>query len=145
MQVYETCCTYTAHCKYRTQKSPKIRHLRTIVQLCRAIFSQLRHVSMIGKKLVYSCNHSHAIYMTDLHNVNNLVRPTQYWNYVVNKSIPFNRIVSCRISAEHNCCRKAIAGMLTRDVISIYSAMTSNCHVSSIITDRWHCWIECRA
>ena len=30
----------------------KNRHLRTIVQLCRAISSQLRHVSTIGKKLV---------------------------------------------------------------------------------------------
>ena len=28
----------------------KNRHLRTIVQLCRAISSQLRHVSTIGKK-----------------------------------------------------------------------------------------------
>jgi len=30
----------------------KNRHLRTIVQLCRAISSQLRHVSTIGKKVV---------------------------------------------------------------------------------------------
>jgi len=30
----------------------KNRHLCTIVQLCRAISSQLRHVSTIGKKLV---------------------------------------------------------------------------------------------
>jgi len=35
-----------------SKKSPKIRHLRTIAQLCRAISSQLRHVSTIGKKLV---------------------------------------------------------------------------------------------
>ena len=32
------------------KKSPKNRHLRTIVQLCRAISSQLKHVSTIGKK-----------------------------------------------------------------------------------------------
>jgi len=32
------------------KKSPKIRHLRTVAQLCRAISSQLRHVSTIGKK-----------------------------------------------------------------------------------------------
>jgi len=32
------------------KKSPKIRHLRTIVPLSRAISSQLRHVSTIGKK-----------------------------------------------------------------------------------------------
>jgi len=47
----ETCCTQLAEntgCK----KSPKIRHLRTIAQLCRAISSQLRHVTTIGKKIV---------------------------------------------------------------------------------------------
>jgi len=32
------------------KKSPKIRHLGTIAQLCRAISSQLRHISTIGKK-----------------------------------------------------------------------------------------------
>jgi len=31
------------------KKSPKIRHLGTIAQLCRAMFSQLRHISTIGK------------------------------------------------------------------------------------------------
>jgi len=49
----ETCCTQLAEntgCK----KSPKIRHLRTIAQLCRAISSQLRHVTTIGKKLLNS-------------------------------------------------------------------------------------------
>ena len=34
------------------KKSPKIRRLGTIAQLCRDISSQLRHVSTIGKKLV---------------------------------------------------------------------------------------------
>ena len=41
-----------ARWKYRTQKVAKNRHLGTIAQLCRAISSQLRHVSTIGKKLV---------------------------------------------------------------------------------------------
>jgi len=36
--------------KYSTQKSPKSRHLSTIPQVCRAISSQLKHVSAIGKK-----------------------------------------------------------------------------------------------
>ena len=42
--------------KYSTQKSPKIRDLRTITQLClaRPISSQLRHVSTIGKRLLNS-------------------------------------------------------------------------------------------
>jgi len=38
--------------KYRTQKSPKIRHLGTVAQICRAISSQVRHISIIGTKLV---------------------------------------------------------------------------------------------
>jgi len=45
----ETCCTWLAGNAGR-KKSPKSRHLRTIVQLCRAISSQLRHVSTIRKK-----------------------------------------------------------------------------------------------
>ena len=48
---YETCCTRLAENTGR-KKSPKSRHLRTIVQLCRAISSQLRHVSTIGTKFV---------------------------------------------------------------------------------------------
>jgi len=31
------------------KKSPKICHMRTIVQLCRAISSHIRHISTIGK------------------------------------------------------------------------------------------------
>ena len=45
----ETCCTRLTEntgCK----KSPKIRHLGTIAQLCRAISLQLRHISTIGNK-----------------------------------------------------------------------------------------------
>jgi len=60
----ETCCTQLAEntgCK----KSPKICHLRTIAQLCRAVSSQLRHVSTIGKNLLNSnissrCPHNMA-------------------------------------------------------------------------------------
>jgi len=47
----ETCCTRLAGNAGR-KKSPKSRHLRTIVRLCRAISLQLRHVSTIGKKLL---------------------------------------------------------------------------------------------
>ena len=36
------------------KKSPKFRHLGTIAQLCRAISSQRRQVSTIGKKLLNS-------------------------------------------------------------------------------------------
>ena len=50
MQVWNA--LHAAHWKHRTQKVAKNRQLDTIAQLCRAISSQLRHVSTIGKKLV---------------------------------------------------------------------------------------------
>ena len=40
---------HVARWKCRTQKSPKMRHLGTIVQHCRTISSHLRHLSTIGK------------------------------------------------------------------------------------------------
>ena len=45
------------------KKVAKNRHLGTISQLCRAISSQLRHVSLIGKNLLHSnmssrCRHN---------------------------------------------------------------------------------------
>ena len=51
----ETCCTARGSLKRQdAKKSPKIRHLSTITQLCRAVSSQLRHVSTIGKNLLNS-------------------------------------------------------------------------------------------
>jgi len=47
----EMCWTRFAG-KSGRKKSPKIRHLRTIAQLCGAISLQPRHISTIGKKLV---------------------------------------------------------------------------------------------
>ena len=47
----ETCYTALSANTGR-KKSPKNRHLVTIAQFCRAISSQLRLVSTIGKKLV---------------------------------------------------------------------------------------------
>jgi len=44
----ETCCTQLAENTGR-KKSPKNRHLGTIAQLCRAISSQLRHISKSEK------------------------------------------------------------------------------------------------
>ena len=46
----EMCCTWLAENTVRQ----KIRHLPTIAQLCRAISMQLRHVSTIGKNVLYS-------------------------------------------------------------------------------------------
>ena len=43
------CASNAAHWKYRTQKN---HHFGTIAQLCRAISSELRHVSTIRKNLL---------------------------------------------------------------------------------------------
>jgi len=48
----ETCCTRLAANIQHAKNSPKVRHLGTIVQLCRAISLHLRHVWTIRKKLV---------------------------------------------------------------------------------------------
>ena len=58
----EMCCTRLAANTGR-KRSSKNRHLGTIPQLCRAISSQLRHISTIGKKLFSSnisstCSHN---------------------------------------------------------------------------------------
>jgi len=47
----EMCCTRLAGNTGRKNYA-KNRHLRTIAQLCRAIPSQVRHVSTIGKNLL---------------------------------------------------------------------------------------------
>jgi len=55
--------------KYRTEKLRKNCHVRTIAQLCRAISSQLTHVSTIGKNLLKT-----AIIISSrcLHNIMNV-------------------------------------------------------------------------
>ena len=56
----ETCCAGLTG-NAGPKKSLKIRHLDTIAQLCRAISSQLRHVSTMGKNLLnsnsFTCPH----------------------------------------------------------------------------------------
>ena len=61
---------HAARWKYRTQKWLKNCHLITIVQLCRAESSQLRHMSTIGKKLLNS-----NVSSTCSHNMANLFGP----------------------------------------------------------------------
>jgi len=56
------CCTRLGE-NTGPKKSPKIRHLGTIAQLCRAVSSQLRHISTIGKNLLninisYTCSYN---------------------------------------------------------------------------------------
>ena len=53
----ETCSTQlSGNTGYK--KSPKSRHMRTVSQICRAISSQVRHVSTIGKKTLFSSDMS---------------------------------------------------------------------------------------
>jgi len=56
------------------KKSSKILHLRTITQLCRAISSQLKHVSTIGKKLV---KQQYLLHMPSQHGE---LRPSNGWD-----------------------------------------------------------------
>jgi len=53
----EMCCTWLAENTGR-KNDAKNRHLGNIPQLCRAISSQLRHVSIIGNKNLLSSNSS---------------------------------------------------------------------------------------
>ena len=64
----ETCCTRLAE-STGFKKSPKISHLRTITQLCRAISWQIRHILTIGKKLVKQqyLPHMSTIWWTSAH------------------------------------------------------------------------------
>jgi len=45
-------CAARGSLEMQEQKLPKIRHLGTIAQVCRAISLQLRHVLTIGKNLL---------------------------------------------------------------------------------------------
>jgi len=67
------CCTRLAETTIR-KKSPKIRHLGTIAQLCRAVSLQLRHVSTIGRKLV---KQQYLLHMSPQYGE---LRPTNGWD-----------------------------------------------------------------
>jgi len=60
------CCTQLAGNTGR-KNDAKNRHLRTIAQLCRAVYSQLRHILTIGKKNFLNSDMS----STCLHNTAN--------------------------------------------------------------------------
>jgi len=60
----------------------KNRHLRTIAQLCLAVFSQLRHVSTIGKNLV---KQQYLFHMSSQYGE---LRPTNGWDRFVSLGHP---------------------------------------------------------
>jgi len=73
MQVWNV--LYVARWKYRTQKWRKNCHLGTIPQLCRAVYSQLRHISTIGKILV---KQQYLLHMSSQYGE---LRPTSCWDH----------------------------------------------------------------
>jgi len=72
MQIWNV--LHVARWKYRTQKWCKKRHLGTIPQLCRAMSSQLRHVSTIGKTFV---KQQYLLHMSPRYGE---LRPTSGWD-----------------------------------------------------------------
>jgi len=81
------CCTRLAENKGR-KKSPKIRPLRTIEQLCRALSSQLKHLSTIGKKIVKKQ------YLPHMSSQYGKLRPTSGWDLLASLGHPskFQRV-----------------------------------------------------
>ena len=80
MQVWNV--LHAACWKYRTQKVAKNRHLDTIAQLCQAIYSQLRHLSTIGKKLVKQQ------YVFQMSPQSGELRPTSSWDLLASLRHP---------------------------------------------------------
>jgi len=70
------------------KKSPKIAHLGTIAQLCRAISSQLRNVSTIGKKIIKQQ------YLLQTSSQYGELRPTSSWDMLASLGHPckFQRV-----------------------------------------------------
>ena len=69
----EMCCMRLAEIQ-DAKNSPKIRHLRSIAQICRAISLQWRHILTIGKKLVK------PKYIQHMSSQNDKLRPTNGWH-----------------------------------------------------------------
>jgi len=77
LQIQDASLKRAACCSLKTQdakKSPKIRHLGTIAQLCPAMSSQVRHVSTIRKKLV---KQQYLLHMSSQYGE---LRPTNDWD-----------------------------------------------------------------
>jgi len=77
VRISDACLKPAACSSLKTQDAKsrhKNRHLGTIAQLCRAISSQLRHVSTIGKKLV---KQQYVLHMSPQYGE---LRPTSGWD-----------------------------------------------------------------
>ena len=81
------------------KKLPKSRHLRSIVQFCLAISSQLRHISTIGKKLV---KQQYLLQMSPQYGE---LRPTSGWDRFTSLGHPckFQRVSRLgSVTAQHS-------------------------------------------
>jgi len=65
---------HATHWNTGRKESPKIRHLRTIAQLCWAVSSQLWYMSTIGKKLLKQQ------YLRHMSSQNGELQPTSGWD-----------------------------------------------------------------
>ena len=79
----EMCCTQHGG-NAGPKKSPQNRHLGTIAQICRAISSQLRHVSTIGKK---AAKQQYLLHMSSQYGE---LRPTSGWDLLACLGTPAN-------------------------------------------------------
>jgi len=77
----ETCCTRLAENTGR-KKVAKNRHLGTIAQLCRAISSQLRHLSTVRKQLV---KQQYLLHMSSQYGG---LRPSNGWDRLTSSGHP---------------------------------------------------------
>jgi len=77
----EMCCTWFAEKIQDAKNAQKNHHLRTIAQLCRAISSQLRHVSTIGELLEQQ-------YLLHMSSQYGKPRPTNGWDQLVSLGHP---------------------------------------------------------
>ena len=92
----ELCCTRLAG-NTRCKNHAKNRHIGTIAQLCRAVSSQLSHVSTIGKNLLSSNTSSTCP-------CNMVKRPTNGWDPLGIWGTPanFNGFLVLALTARHS-------------------------------------------
>ena len=95
------------------KKSPKIRHLGTIAQLCRAESSQIRHVSIIGEKLVKQQ------YVLNISSQYGKLRPTGGWD----------QLGVCGTPANFNGFRILAALLHASLVVSVSQTLRGQCHL----------------
>ena len=88
----ETCCTRLAENTGR-KKVAKNRHPGTIVHFCRAISSQLRHISTTGKKII---KQQYVIQMSSQYGE---LRPTRGWDRFGSLGHPYEFQRFSRLSA----------------------------------------------